>query len=56
MAWLAVNKDGTEWIMPEKPVRGRCGHWEYLEEVYNVPILFSEAYLGDIAGCTEINR
>ncbi|EKC76051.1 fructan hydrolase exo-beta-D-fructosidase, partial [human gut metagenome] len=38
MAWLAVNKDGTEWIMPEKPVRGRCGHWEYLEEVYNVPI------------------
>lgn len=23
MAWLAVNKDGTEWIMPEKPVRGR---------------------------------
>lgn len=22
MAWLAVNKDGTEWIMPEKPVRG----------------------------------
>ncbi len=24
--------------MPEKPVRGRCGHWEYLEEVYNVPI------------------
>ena len=40
MAWLAVNKDGTEWIMPEKPVRGRCGHWEYLEEVYNVPIDF----------------
>lgn len=34
MAWLAVNKDGTEWIMPEKPVRGWCGHWEYLEEVY----------------------
>lgn len=29
MAWLAVNKDGTEWIMPEKPVRGWCGHWEY---------------------------
>ncbi len=21
-----------------KAVRGRCGHWEYLEEVYNVPI------------------
>ena len=38
MAWLAVNKDGTEWIVPEKPVRGWCGHWEYLEEVYNVPI------------------
>ena len=34
MAWLAVNKDGTEWIMPEKPVRGWCGHWEYSEEVY----------------------
>lgn len=33
MAWLAVNKDGTEWIMPEKPVRGWCGHWEYSEEV-----------------------
>ena len=38
MAWLAVNKDGTERIVPEKPVRGWCGHWEYLEEVYNVPI------------------
>ena len=38
MAWLAVNKDGTEWIMAVKPVRGRCGLWEYLEEVYNVPI------------------
>ena len=22
MAWLAVNKDGTEWIMPEKPRSG----------------------------------
>ncbi len=22
MAWLAVNKDGTEWIMPGKPVVG----------------------------------
>ena len=38
MAWLAVNKDGTEWIMPGKPVRGWGGYWEYLEEVYNVPI------------------
>lgn len=38
MAWLAVNKDGTEWIMPEKPFRGWGGYWEYLEEVYNVPI------------------
>ena len=38
MAWLAGNKDGTEWIMREKPVRGRCRQWEYLEEVYNVPI------------------
>lgn len=34
MAWLAVNKDGTEWIMPGKPVRGWCGHWEYSEKVY----------------------
>ena len=33
MAWLAVNKDGTEWIMPGKPVRGWCGHWEYSEKV-----------------------
>lgn len=31
MAWLVVNKDGTEWIMPEEPVRGWCGHWEYSE-------------------------
>lgn len=34
MAWLTVNKDGTEWIMPGKPVRGWCGHWEYSEKVY----------------------
>lgn len=34
MAWLAVNKNGTELITPGKPVRGWCGHWEYSEEVY----------------------
>lgn len=28
MAWLAVNKDGTEWIMPEKPVVGIGSIWK----------------------------
>ena len=31
---MLTNKDGTEWIMPGKPVRGWCGHWEYSEKVY----------------------
>ena len=25
MAWLAVNKDGTEWIMPESPFGAGVG-------------------------------
>ncbi len=37
MAWLAVNKDEQNGLCPKSP-SGRCGHWEYLEEVYNVPI------------------
>lgn len=34
MAWLAVNKDKTELITPEKPVRGWGNQWYYSEEVY----------------------
>ena len=34
MAWLAVNKKGTELITPGKPVRGWGYQWEYSEEVY----------------------
>ena len=34
MAWLAVNKDGTEWITPGKPVRDWGDYWEFFEEVY----------------------
>lgn len=33
MAWLAVNKNGTELITPEKPVRVRGYQWDYSEEV-----------------------
>ena len=27
MAWLAVNKDGTEWIMPKSRSGPGGGHW-----------------------------
>lgn len=33
MAWLAVNKDGTELVTPGKPVRGWCSQWDFLEEI-----------------------
>lgn len=36
MAWLAVNKDNTELIIPEKPVRGWGNQWDYSEEVYQL--------------------
>ena len=28
MAWLAVNKDGSEWIFANKPTLDRSGYWE----------------------------
>lgn len=33
MAWLAVNKDGTEVVTPGKPVRGWGSHWDFSEVV-----------------------
>ena len=36
MAWLAVNKNGTELITPEKPVRVRGYQWDYWEDMWFV--------------------
>ena len=33
MAWLAVNKDGTETVSPQKPIRD-FWEWSYLEEIW----------------------
>lgn len=33
MAWLAVNKDGTELVTLGKPVRGWGSQWDFSEEI-----------------------
>ncbi len=50
MAWLAVNKNGTELITPGKPVRGWGSQWEFSEEVY------VESELGSVSIEIELPR
>lgn len=38
MAYLAVDKDGSEWVFNKKPFRnnnGNCNNWYNLDSCYN---------------------
>lgn len=38
MVWLAVDKDGSEWIFQKKPFRSgneACSYWSNIDSNYN---------------------